>query len=392
MATIIKLPTNSSKGILSITNLEMTYSKNILEKIKKIKSRWIILYHPNYYDYNFYNNGIFDAFFAWNETFKVKDDDNAKILNLSCHNFIPSHFNRDNNEKYFDFIGLSKLMDSDGNPKQVLEFLDVVKKAMKIKKNLKGVLIISVPGIRPFRTNYIRNVYKKMFNKLERNNFEFITIDYDIPNALSTKTISMFYNKSKFHLNLHPKERHGRAQAYAIANQMPVVGYQNLTYLVEKKFRCKPFYFIAKDHNEFPERLIEAINYFDNDYKNIDFEELSQNFKSSSSILKLKNKLNQIFDFDDNGWNFKDDWDQRLAKHHYGYHSTNSYFQNLDEFITFISQINGNEPFDEDLQNEDFINKKGKIFFYLRNFNFQIKQLLRNLILMVRSKIRKIKY
>ena len=58
--------------------------------------------------------------------------------------------------------------------------------------------------------------------------------------------------------------------------------------------------------------MIEAINYFDNDYKNIDFEELSQNFKSSSSILKLKNKLNQIFDFDDNGW-IKDDWDQRLA-------------------------------------------------------------------------------
>ena len=43
----------------------------------------------------------------------------------------------------------------------------------------------------------------------------------------------MFYNKSKVHLNLHPKERHD-AQAYAIANQMPVVGYQNLTYLVEK--------------------------------------------------------------------------------------------------------------------------------------------------------------
>ena len=45
-----------------------------------------------------------------------------------------------------------------------------------------------------------------MFNKLERNNFEFITIDYDIPNALSTKTISMFYNKSKVHLNLHLKK------------------------------------------------------------------------------------------------------------------------------------------------------------------------------------------
>ena len=144
----------------------MTYSKNILKKIKKIKDRWIILYHPNYYDYNFYNNGIFDAFFTWNETFKVKDDDNAKILNLSCHNFIPSHFNRDNNEKHFDFIGLSKLMDSDGNPKQVLEFLDVVKKAMKIKKNLKFFNNIYFL-IRPFRTNYIRNVYKKMFNKLE---------------------------------------------------------------------------------------------------------------------------------------------------------------------------------------------------------------------------------
>ena len=114
--------------------------------------------------------------------------------------------------------------------------------------------------------------------------------------------------------------------------------------------------------------MIEAINYFDNDYKNIDFDLFLKNFKSSSSILKLKNKLNQIFDFDDNGWNFKDDWDQRLAKHHYGYHSTNSYFQNLDEFITFISQINGNEPFDEDLQNEDFINKKRKNFFLFKKF------------------------
>ena len=45
----------------------------------------------------------------------------------------------------------------------------------------------------------------------------------------------MFYNKSKVHLNLHPKERHGRAQAYAIANQMPVVGYQKFNLFGRKK-------------------------------------------------------------------------------------------------------------------------------------------------------------
>tara|TARA_B100001250_G_C19746378_1_gene765526 strand:- start:167 stop:1354 length:1188 start_codon:yes stop_codon:yes gene_type:complete len=372
MSCIIKFPSQNSKGVISVTNNELKYIKSELDLINEVKKKWILLYHPNYYDYKFKNKKIFDGYLAWSETFKVLDDDKSKILDLSCHNFIPKFFEISNERKIYDFVGLSKLQTSKGNPKNVLEFLNIVKKTMKLKKNLTGVFIISVPGPRPFKTNYIRSYYHSLFSEEEKKSFEFITLDYDMPFSLSVKTLSLFYNKSKVHLNTHPKERHGRAQAYALCSGLPIVGFNNLTYLVKKEFRNEPFYFVSENIEDFPKQLLKAIDYYDHKYQRLDHDHLAKNFRSADSLNELKKKINLKYGLDNENWNFTDDWDIRLAKHHLGYQSKNSYNQKITEFLSRLNNIDKDQFINEDLDDQKFIEKKGYLYKKMRFFNYQL--------------------
>ncbi len=339
-----------------------------------------MLYHPNFYNYAFYNKNIFDGYLAWKDTFKVLDDDSSKILDLSCHNFAPTYFSIDE-KKIYDFVGLSKLQTNIGNPKNVIEFLKVIKEAMVLKKDLNGIFIISVPGLRPFKTNYIRSIYDKMFTDQEKKKFEFVTLDYDTPFSLSVKTLSIFYNNSKVHLNTHPKERHGRAQTYALSCGLPIVGFSNLTYLVEDKFRKEPYYFISENLEKMSKKLIEAIEYVDRDYDKSKHEILGKNFRSKNSYELLKNKLIDKFGLDNKNWCFIDDWDIRLAKHHLGYQSKNSYNQKITEFLSRLNSLEKDKFINEDWDDQKFIEKKGYFFKKMRFFNYQLAFNLEKLII-----------
>ena len=243
---------------------------------------------------------------------------------------------------------------------------------MKLKKNLTGVFIISVPGPRPFKTNYIRSYYHSLFSEEEKKSFEFITLDYDIPFSLSVKTLSLFYNKSKVHLNTHPKERHGRAQAYALCSGLPIVGFNNLTYLVKKEFRKEPFYFVSDNIEDFPKQLLKAIDYYDHKYQRLDHDHLAKNFRSADSLNELKKKIKIKYGLDNENWNFTDDWDIRLAKHHLGYQSKNSYNQKITEFLSRLNNIDKDQFINEDLDDQKFIEKKGYLYKKLRFFNYQL--------------------
>lgn len=388
MACIIKLPNQSSKGVVSITNIEFNKIKNELALINRIKKKWILLYHPNYYDYKFKNNNIFDSYLAWGDTFKVIDDDKSKILNLSCHNFAPNYF-QINSKKVYDFVGLSKLQTDKGNPKNVIEFLKVIKDAMKLKKNLSGVLIISVPGIRPFRTNYIRSEYNKIFTYEEKKNFEFITLDYDIPFPLSIKTLSVFYSNSKVHLNTHPKEKHGRAQTYALSSGLPIVGFSNLSYLVEEKYRKKPYYFLSKNFEDMPKKLIEAISYADDNYEIKKHDILGKNFRSKDSYEVLRQKLKIQFNLDDQNWIFADDWDIRLAKHHLGFQTKNSYNQSIKEFLNRLDSFSKDNFISEDLDDLQFIKNKSYLNSIIRLINFKVLQYVQKILFFTKKILKK---
>ncbi len=392
MSCVIKFPNKNSKGVLSLTNSELRELKNNLDLIYKLKKEWIILYHPNYYDNKFENKNIFDGYLALEETFNVIDDDKSKILNLNCHNFAPNYFEISNQKKIYDFVGLSRLQTSKGNPKNVIEFLNVVKEAMKLKANLTGILVISVPGIRPFKTNYIRSIYNRIFSEEEKKRFEFLTLDYDVPFSLSVKTLSIFYNSSKVHLNTHPKERHGRAQTYALSSGLPIVGFSNLTYLVKKEFRKEPHYFVAENINEFPNKLIKAVEYVDNKYNKLQHDDLAKKFKSINSFEELKKKIMDQFNLDNKDWNFIDDWDIRLAKHHMGYKTKNSYYQKINEFLIKLNNIDKSNFLNEDEDDINFLSNKNFLDRKIRSFNYYVNINLINSKTLVKNLLRKIRY
>ena len=73
-----------------------------------------------------------------------------------------------------------------------------------------------------------------------------------------------------------------------MACSIPIVGFENLTDLVEEKYRKEPYYFIANEIEQFPNKLVEAIDYVDNKYDKSAHNELAQNFKSFNSFKILK--------------------------------------------------------------------------------------------------------
>ena len=195
------------------------------------------------------------------------------------------------------------------------------------------------------------------------------------------KTLSIFYNNSKVHLNTHPKERHGRAQTYALSCGLPIVGFSNLTYLVEDKFRKEPYYFISENLGKMSKKLIEAIEYVDRDYDKSKHEILGKNFRSKNSYELLKNKLIDKFGLDNKNWCFIDDWDIRLAKHHLGYQSKNSYNQKITEFLSRLNSLEKDKFINEDWDDQKFIEKKGYFYKKMRFFNYQLTFNLEKLII-----------
>jgi hypothetical protein len=388
MASIIKKPSKNSKGVIAITNLDLKSLKN-LNLLKEIKKKYILLYHPNYYDYNFKNNGIFDGFLAIKSIFNLKDDSPDKILNFNCHNFSPPSFYYEENKKNYDFISLTKLQDD----KNIYSLFSVVKEVLKINKKIKGIVILSVPGKRPNTNDKLIRNYKNYFSIEERDRFEMISLDYNYPCPLNIETISFFYRNSKVLLNTHLKERHGRAQSYALACQMPIVGYKNLSYLVEKKFRKKPFYYISNNYNQknLIKLLLEAVKFY-NIKKNKKKFLLAKQFMYEISFLKFKKMLMRKYNLDEKNWTKFKDLDRRLASHHLGLLNTPGvYFQTIDEFLLrLIKKKNINT--DEILDDNNFKNKKKKIEIYLRTISYKIKALKSKLVFKTYNTFRKIKY
>ena len=91
MSHILKLPTESSKGVISFTSQEERFLRKINNKlISKLKEKWIILMHPNAWNHNYNDDDFFDGFLSNNQILKLKSGDTSKIFDLCCMNLSPS--------------------------------------------------------------------------------------------------------------------------------------------------------------------------------------------------------------------------------------------------------------------------------------------------------------
>ena len=332
MACILKLPTEKSKGVISFTNLEYFYQiKNIgytKEIIKKIKDNWIICYHPNWEDKKFQANSIFDAVICHKLQFNFTDK-NCKIpiIDTASPRMAPSYFKIDEN-KTWDFFHVSKY-----EPQKNIEgFFKVIKSALKLRQNLTGILLISV---KTKELKKIRNLYHYYFTDKERENFELITLSYDLPFPLSKKILAHFYNASKVTLNTHLNEPGGRVVGYALAAGLPVVGFEDLTRLVSKEFRKEPFFFASDDQNELANLLIKSINYVEFEYDQKLHKKTSNMFSEIEQSVFLKNQLAAKFNLDNDDW-FLDNLDLRLSSHFSTRKSANDYEQSVLSLVLFL--------------------------------------------------------
>lgn len=343
MACILKLPTEKSKGVISFTNLEYFYQiKNVgytKEIIKKIKDNWIICYHPNWEDKSFQSTNVFDVVISNKVSFAFKPDDkNLKIpiIDTSSNRMSPIHFKMQKKKKW-DFFHVSRYQPS----KNIEGFFNVVKSALKLKQELNGILLISVE---PKKQKKVRDFYHSYFTEKERNNFELITLDYDLPFPLSKKILAHFYNSAKVSLNTHINEPHGRVVGYSLATGLPIVGFSNLTQMAPKDLRKEPLFFVSENEHELPNLLIKSINYVDLEYDQKLHEKTSHMYSEIEQSTFLKNELVTRFNLDNDNW-FLNNLDFRLSAHLLNIKSNNAYRQSVLNFLHYLLYIKRNLSF-----------------------------------------------
>ena len=354
MACILKLPNKNSKGVISFTSIEyfsqiykINHTQNL---IKLIKDNWIICYHPNWEDLNFQATEVFDVVISNFFAFKPNNKELiTPIIDTSCVRMSPSYFKMQKQKKW-DFFHVSRYEPR----KNIPGFFKVIKSAFKNKKNLSGILLISV---QPQKLKEVRNFYNNYFTEKEREKFELVTLDYDLPFPLSKKLIAHFYNSSKVSLNTHLDEPHGRVVGYSLASGLPVIGFRDLTRMVPKDVRQEPFFFVTEDQNELSNLLIKAIDYVDSEYKQDSHEKISNLHSEVEQSNFLKNQLISIFNLDNDCW-FLDNLDLRLSSHFLYYYTTNTYRHSVLDLLYYILQKKNNLSFLSSTENYKNIESK----------------------------------
>ena len=354
MACILKLPSKKSKGVISFTSIEyfsQIYKINHTQKlIKLIKDNWIVCYHPNWEDMNFQATEVFDVVMSNFFAFKANNKELiTPIIDTSCVRMSPSYFKMQKQKKW-DFFHVSRYEPR----KNIPGFFKVIKSAFKNKKNLNGILLISV---QPQKLKEVRNLYNNYFTEKEREKFELVTLDYDLPFPLSKKLLAHLYNSSKVSLNTHLDEPHGRVVGYSLASGLPVVGFKDLTRMVPKDLRQEPFFFVTEDQNELSNLLIKAIDYVDSEYRHNSHEKISNLHSEVEQSIFLKNQLTSMFNLDNDGW-FLDNLDLRLSSHFLYDYNTNTFNQSILDLLYYILQKNNNLSFLSSTENYKSIESK----------------------------------
>lgn len=348
MACILKIPDGENKGVISFTTVErdriIYRNQNIQNQIKNLKDRWSIGLHHNYYDHNFKYDSLFDFSMVQNDLLiqtKDKRNDFPKVYSHTL-NFTPQIFHPTKNEKYWDILHVSRAQKTKG----IEEFFKVVKKLFDKGYYYKTLLICSIPEKGDFSNKNLvhntRELYDEIFTKNEQEYFTYLSLDYNPPYPLSIDVISHFYKNSKILLNSGGDERHGRVNAYAWACGMPVVALERMEEHLPENLVKEPIIYSSDKYSDFPELVIKALGYVDDDYNIKDFEEVinfsSETYNSEKIIKNLQPFYSNTDKTSDSKYFNLNNLDKRIARHHGFGASTNGVHWSLQELIKYLNQ------------------------------------------------------
>jgi glycosyltransferase involved in cell wall biosynthesis len=263
MACIIKIPSDTSKGIITFTTIErdnfILDNSQAIKNLNFLKKKWLIGIHHNWHDFNFRYNNIFDFHFAGKTD--LIEENNKKFLtsDFDCCNFIPDYFKFNNKNKTWDLLFV-------GRPayfKRLDKFYDLVRELYDKKVYIKVLCIVWKSKKKLLKDFYefedFYKVYLKRFTNKERNFFNLISLDNDKPFTLNK--LSKYYKKSRVYIHTSEIERRSRTTAYALKGGMPVVGMDSIASIANNKYKKEPFIFIAKKDKDFLKLTLKAIKF-----------------------------------------------------------------------------------------------------------------------------------
>ncbi len=360
MPCLIKSLTKNCPGLVTFTFNEMI---SPLFKKKKIKNflinskDWIFGIHlqGSYERLKEFPHEDWQSFilcYHQNSRY-LKNINIGKKIDLSCQNFI-NIYNFDTNKKYWDLCVISR----DAEIKRISYTVKLIKKLLKIKKDIK--ILIIVPDHREFGAPYIlkENSYFNLIPKLFSNN-ELKKIDFISSNVnsfgnfpLSEKTVFKFLSESKYTMINSKKEGINRTLIQGFCYGTKAIVNNDLeSEIVELYLDKENSIFISDDLEDSADKIVKHLD------KYVYSDELVKHFRSifsnDISIEKLKKYLKKLLI--DKSYDFEGDWhlnnlSTRLCGHgninsFQFYHNENYFFEWFEKARKVQSNFDGEDDF-----------------------------------------------
>jgi glycosyltransferase involved in cell wall biosynthesis len=350
MACIVKLPSEKSVGVLSLTTQErnrLVFTDDALRNsIMSLKGRWLIGLHHNWHDYQFKYDPLFDFSMAGEEDLREVNGQHVPLVPMDACNFVPNCFVPGQSEKFWDILYVARAVQF----KRIPEFFQCIRSLYDQGHKYRVLFICPVPPYarKERKTVFydIRNVYDKMFSAEEQSLFTLLTIDYRYPFPFDLPTLSHFYRSSRLFVHTADDERRCRVAAYAWASGIPVVGMDCVAGLLPEIARTSPYFYSVKNYQEFPEKINAAISdlasttSWDQSLMNRLFAEEQSVDTFHASIARIAVSKNLPYDMSKIS---RKNLSIRLGRHHLGEDGPNSLGSTLAEFIEFIAKTPSDE-------------------------------------------------
>ena len=362
MACIIKSPSPTSKGVVTFTTQErdkfILKDENLYAQIDKLKDKWIIGLHHNWHDYAFKYDSLFDFSMAGEEDLKEVNSSKFTLISQDACNFSPPSFSFNKQLKFWDVLYVARAVYF----KNIPEFFKIIRTLFDQGNYIRVLLIAPIPKsnnkiLKDKTTFYnIRDVYNEMFSTKEQDLFTLLTTDYRDPFPFDIQTVSHFYKSSRVFVHSANNERRCRVAGYAWASGMPVVSLKDPASLLSKECQKEPYLYLADSYEEFPQKILEAINFTKSDsYTKDSMMKAIIETSDTHSVHRLIKKLSSILNDKEqnilNHSNFNN-LDLRLGRHFGLGNTTNSIGWSLKSFANYL-QLHNTQEILSDLQEND---------------------------------------
>lgn len=344
MACILKIPTETTKGVVSFTTQErdkfILEDGNLQKRIKFLKDKWTFGLHHNWHNFNFDYNSLFDFSMAGETDLIEKNGNVVPLLPLDACNFSPSSFHYSKNDKFWDILYVARAV----NFKNIPEFFKIIRQLYDEGKMYRVLLVSPIPdeckkgNHSPTVFCSIREEYDKTFSANEKDLFTLLTTDYRNPFPFDIPTISQFYKLSKIFVHSAKDERRCRVAGYAWACGMPVVSMAPVASLLPKDKQHKPNVYVAKDYDDFPNLIKEAVGFVDSsEYSKIAMIEAISETSEEATTEILKERLSIYCGgiSSDNKYCLNN-LDIRLGRHHGLGNHTNSIGWSIETLLNYL--------------------------------------------------------